>query len=215
MDATGIDALTRQHTTGLSRRRSFGLLASLGLHAVLFAETTGAKKKKACSSCKKRKKGKCKGKKPDGTACENGACQGGSCVASTVTPPPSPPPSPPPPLLPRCINGVKDGGETDIDCGGGTCPRCANGKSCSVDNDCVSGTCSNGVCVACTSLQLCGSDARGICQCHQAFPSNEPVCDGGEMLGLTVDDCSECPPGTETCVSLGVPKFNCYKRCGS
>jgi hypothetical protein len=38
-----------------------------------------------------------------------------------------------------CHDGIKDGNETDIDCGGGTCPSCAVGKDCKVDSDCVTG----------------------------------------------------------------------------
>ena len=29
-----------------------------------------------------------------------------------------------------CTDGVKNGGETDVDCGGPTCPKCATGKNC-------------------------------------------------------------------------------------
>ena len=43
--------------------------------------------------------------------------------------------------LPPCQNGVRDGAETDVDCGGGTCPPCATGKACLVDADCASGGC--------------------------------------------------------------------------
>jgi len=46
-----------------------------------------------------------------------------------------------------CSDGVKNGSETDVDCGGGTCAACANGRSCSVATDCTSGTCTGGVCV--------------------------------------------------------------------
>ncbi|HET7063190.1 MAG TPA: hypothetical protein VFI49_02870, partial [Rudaea sp.] len=32
----------------------------------------------------------------------------------------------------QCIDHHKDGSETSVDCGGGTCPACPNGQSCSV-----------------------------------------------------------------------------------
>ena len=38
-----------------------------------------------------------------------------------------------------CSNGVKDGDETDVDCGGATCPVCANGDACATGNDCGTG----------------------------------------------------------------------------
>jgi hypothetical protein len=34
------------------------------------------------------------------------------------------------------INGIKDGAETDVDCGGPSAPKCGEGKSCLVDGDC-------------------------------------------------------------------------------
>jgi len=40
-----------------------------------------------------------------------------------------------------CTNGKKDGGETDIDCGGSACPSCSNGMACSTNKDCTSGYC--------------------------------------------------------------------------
>ena len=46
-----------------------------------------------------------------------------------------------------CSNGVKDGAETDLDCGGSACAPCANTKACRGDLDCVSGRCwTNGTC---------------------------------------------------------------------
>ena len=46
----------------------------------------------------------------------------------------------------QCYNGVRDGSETDVDCGGSTCPKCSAGKSCNppgqyygVDSNCQTG----------------------------------------------------------------------------
>jgi hypothetical protein len=83
MRAHRFDALARTLTSAGSRRRAVtGLLSStLGLvmGASLLEEAEG-KKKKTCSPCKKRKRGKCKRKKPDGTTCPDfGTCQGGRC----------------------------------------------------------------------------------------------------------------------------------------
>jgi cellulase/cellobiase CelA1 len=50
----------------------------------------------------------------------------------------------PPP--PSCSDGVLDGTETAVDCGGGVCPPCANGKTCLVSSDCQSDDCANGIC---------------------------------------------------------------------
>ena len=52
-----------------------------------------------------------------------------------------------PPTLAVCSNGVRDGLETEVDCGGGVCPGCAGGKTCVNDSDCNSDTClENNIC---------------------------------------------------------------------
>lgn len=47
-----------------------------------------------------------------------------------------------PPQPPPCENGIKDGLETDVDCGGGSCAtKCENDKSCLNNSDCASDNC--------------------------------------------------------------------------
>lgn len=81
MDATHFDAFSRS-LTALGSRRSALATALAGGLGTLATGSTEANKKKNCSPCEKRKKGKCKKKKPDGTVCAGGTCQGGRCVAS-------------------------------------------------------------------------------------------------------------------------------------
>ena len=45
----------------------------------------------------------------------------------------------------NCANGVKDGTETDVDCGG-VCGKCAPAKVCSLASDCASGSCTASLC---------------------------------------------------------------------
>jgi hypothetical protein len=83
-----------------------------------------------------------------GTVCNQGGgvlCNGsGSCV------------------LAACNDTIKNGSETDIDCGG-VCPGCALGKACMGNSDCASGACAGGVCVECNTASQCpGSDT----DCH-------------------------------------------------
>jgi hypothetical protein len=56
------------------------------------------------------------------------------------TPAPTAPSTPAPTTL-ECSNNKKDGSETDTDCGGSTCPKCAATKACSTGTDCDSETC--------------------------------------------------------------------------
>ena len=46
---------------------------------------------------------------------------------------------------PTCSDAVKNGKETDVDCGGPLCAQCASGKGCSTSSDCYSGMCVNGM----------------------------------------------------------------------
>jgi hypothetical protein len=54
-------------------------------------------------------------------------------------------------VAPTCTDGLQNGNETDIDCGG-PCAKCAIGDGCSVGADCQSGLCSAGICQAPTCL---------------------------------------------------------------
>src|SRR5262245_10430595 len=42
---------------------------------------------------------------------------------------------------PTCSDGIKNGAESDTDCGG-TCAACADGAGCAAAGDCTSGVCS-------------------------------------------------------------------------
>ena len=84
------------------------------------------------------------------------------------------------------INGVKDGSETDVDCGGPNAPKCAEGKSCNADSDCA---------IAC-------SDAK---KCIMA-PSCKPHL-GGDTCGE--GEVEEGGVGHESCCrSLPVPGYS-------
>ncbi len=62
--------------------------------------------------------------------CESGVCVGGYC------------------LVPACDDGIRNGGETDVDCGGAECLACGGGSACSTGTDCLSGVCEGGACLA-------------------------------------------------------------------
>ena len=72
---------------------------------------------------------------------------------------------------PTSTDGVQNGNETDVDCGGAGNPACASGKDCKVRSDCSSDVCTGGKCVT-------------------------PVCNDGAMNGMeTGIDCGgpDCP----------------------
>ena len=53
-----------------------------------------------------------------------------------------------------CMDGKKDGQETDVDCGGPMCPKCDTGRKCVAAADCQSGRCSK--------VGQCGAAALGF-----------------------------------------------------
>jgi len=55
-------------------------------------------------------------------------------------------------VVQQCANGVRNAEESDVDCGGRACARCAVGQSCLVASDCESSVCSRGVCAASVPL---------------------------------------------------------------
>jgi hypothetical protein len=75
------------------------------------------------------------------------------------------------------IDGVRDGSETDVDCGGPNAPKCAEGKSCLVDDDCD---------VACSYAKKCistpsckphlGGDTCGTGEVGEAGVQHESCC---------------------------------------
>jgi hypothetical protein len=85
MDAFRFDAVAR-FVAGSSSRRSL-----LGLGAALGASLTAEVEAKKCSPCRKKKRGKCRRRKPNGTPCEDGrgVCQRGSCACGDGPPCPS------------------------------------------------------------------------------------------------------------------------------
>jgi hypothetical protein len=65
-----------------------------------------------------------------GAQCASGVCAGHVCAA------------------PACDDLVRNGTESDVDCGGLACVACENGRACLAPEDCASGSCSGAVCAS-------------------------------------------------------------------
>jgi len=98
---------------------------------------------------------------------------------------------------PACDDGVQNGEESDLDCGG-NCAPCANGEGCSADTDCTSGYCDQGTsqCTTptCSDLVVNGDETDQDCG------GSCPKC--AEGAGCAV--ASDCQTGSCTgsvCVS--------------
>jgi len=78
-----------------------------------------------------------------------------ACLGTTEIPTPAPSTAAPSfkptysmvPTSAECSNQVRDGSETDIDCGGAQCDACEIGLSCSIDSDCITQFCLVDICV--------------------------------------------------------------------
>jgi hypothetical protein len=81
-----------------------------------------------------------------------------------------------PPAPASCTNGVEDGTESDIDCGG-ACADCPIGDTCNDPSDCQSGSCTSGVCAAPSTPITLGSCIDGYID-----PFTDP--DGIDLGGL-------------------------------
>nr|PZN15303.1 MAG: hypothetical protein DIU78_25730 [Pseudomonadota bacterium] len=57
---------------------------------------------------------------------------------------------------PTCDDGIRNQGETDVDCGGPNCQDCADGRNCSAGSDCTSGVCGGGIC----QVPTCGDGTK-------------------------------------------------------
>ncbi|MBX5483557.1 MAG: DUF1565 domain-containing protein, partial [Myxococcaceae bacterium] len=97
---------------------------------------------------------------------------------------------------PDCADGVKNGAETDLDCGG-PCAPCATGAGCQAPEDCQSSLCLTGVC----SVPSCMDGVRDGTETDVDCGGGQcPPC--GFMHGCSVDaDCANalaCGP-EKTC----------------
>ena len=183
MDATRFDAFTRYLSIGSSRRGALAALLGGTLGLLGLADTTAKKGKR-------NGKGKKKKKDQDNTG------------QNPVAPPPSG----------SCADGIKNGSETDVDCGG-SCSRCANGQSCLSRNDCAGALCQFERCYECFGGGDCGPDANGNCFCAVPESGGPRVCITNLQTGPAVGNCGSCPAGT-TCFSYG-GQLHCHKRCGA
>jgi hypothetical protein len=197
VDHERFDTILRSLSAGPSRRDALRLFAGATLGGLI---ANGA----ISTAAKRRGKSKGKHKKR-----RTGA------VATPPTSTSSPPP--PRPAEPTCTDSVRNGNETDVDCGG-TCPRCAVGKTCVARNDCASARCEAGTCQTCANaLTDCATDSDGSqCFCRE-HESGQRFCTRQNGRPLPVGtSCAVCQ-GDEQCflINGGAGGIECVLPCGA
>ena len=119
-----------------------------------------------------------------------------------------------------CTDGVKNGAETDVDCGGGTCQPCTVKQQCLAGTDCVTGVCAAGACAAATCTDKakngietdvdCGGGDCPPCadgnNCASGTDCVSAICSGGSCAKLVCGD--KVCEGNETCIT-------CKQDCGA
>jgi hypothetical protein len=126
-------------------------------------------------------------------------------------------------VQPSCTDMVQDGKETDVDCGGPSCPACPDGDLCTVDSDCVNMICGPATatvnkcfpssCLVDAGVVTCGAGTMcPLCKDGQACMTNADCvfngCVGGVCKAPTCSD--NTLDGSETDVDCGGP---CPKKC--
>ena len=107
-----------------------------------------------------------------------------------------------------CTDGVRNGTETDVDCGG-PCMPCADTKVCVLDKDCTSTKCDNGVCISCYDKVLNGGEAQVDCggtSACLACPGADCAVPGQCALGFCEDTVccdSACKDACKSCKIAG------------
>lgn len=104
----------------------------------------------------------------DGGDCQSGVCQADQCQA------------------PTCADDVRNGEETDVDCGGlgSGCPACLDGQACTMATDCQGGVCDLGL-MCCTPVpvaSLCASTC-GVVTDNCGTPIDCGGCGGAQTCG--------------------------------
>jgi hypothetical protein len=96
-------------------------------------------------------------------------------------------------VTPRCYDGVRDGNESDVDCGG-TCAPCPLGGACAVDQDCASQACDAGshACVA----DQCNDHRQDGLESDVDCGRTCTLCALGQKCGLGWDCASNTCAGT-------------------
>lgn len=87
---------------------------------------------------------------------------------------------------PTCTDGIKNGDETDVDCGG-SCLACKKGEGCVAAKDCAAAATGGADALTCASGTCCRSYTK---MTGSVSGSGEICCDGSDKMIAPVVDCA-------------------------
>ncbi|MBN1606379.1 MAG: hypothetical protein JW940_07080 [Polyangiaceae bacterium] len=106
------------------------------------------------------------------------------------------------PLPATCNDRIKNGDETDVDCGGPSCKQCVIGERCRTSSDCASGDCSGEICREphCSNLMQDQDEEAVDCGGMDCWPcaGNDECANGKRDENETDVDCGG-PSGCDRC----------------
>jgi hypothetical protein len=126
-----------------------------------------------------------------------------------------------------CGDGMKNGTESDVDCGSDCATKCVDGKACTVNSDCFYGTCDNMLCVSCFDGTMNADesdiDCGGVCgatcgvneKCNAGTDCTTGVCNAVTKVCAAPTCMDMVKNGTESDVDCGgaCPKCAAGKMC--
>jgi hypothetical protein len=106
---------------------------------------------------------------------------------------------------PACDDGVENGDETDLDCGGACGPSCSQGETCAADGDCKGGICSGSFCLpSCTDGELNNGETALDCGgpvCTSTCATAEPCVVASDCTSAFCVDALCCATACDTACS--------------
>lgn len=133
--------------------------------------------------------------------CNDGDCELNVCVTFSPTAAPTGVPTLHPTVADLCVDGILNGDESDIDCGGSCMNRCDEGAACRIKGDCKDDAICNDdtLCQDCPSLErpennVCVSACSDVCVgCSMADDplSCEACAEGYYMVDGSSGECQE------------------------
>ena len=125
-----------------------------------------------------------------GSDCISQVCQAGICQA------------------PSCGDGVKNGDETAIDCGGPVCPSCSAGHACILFRDCTTECCISLIC-AYPAPETCNGiddDCNGVTDDGDLCPEGQTCTEGScQGQGGQDSDGDGVPDASDNCPYVSNP----------